>query len=43
MSENMNALSWSLMMYLGMHYLVITLSMRASISSNFAWYIGTAT
>ena len=42
MSEDMNALSWSIIIYSGMQYLVITLSMGASpISSDLAWYMGT--
>ena len=41
MSEDMNVLSWSIIIYSGMQYLVITLSMTASpISSDLAWYIG---
>ena len=37
----MNVLSWSIMIYSGMQYFGITSSMRASISSDLAWYIGT--
>ena len=42
MSEDINVLSCSIIIYSGMQYLAITLSMRASpISSDLAWYIGT--
>ena len=40
MTEDINVLFWSIMIYSGMQYLVITLSMGISpISSDLAWYI----
>ena len=41
MSEDINVLSWSIMIYSGMQYFVIMFSLSASISSDLAWYIGT--
>ena len=42
MSEDINALSWPIIIYSGMQYFVITFSMSASpISSDLAWYMGT--
>ena len=38
----MNALSWSMMIYSGIQYFVITFSIRASpICSDLAWCMGT--
>ena len=41
MSEDINTLLWSIMIYSGMQYFVIMFSMSASpISSDLAWYMG---
>ena len=42
MSEDMNALSWSMIIYSGIQYFVITFAISASsISSDLAWCMGT--
>ena len=44
MSEDMNALSWSIIMYSGMKYFIMTFSIKASpIFSDLAWNMGTVT